>query len=114
MYLPISYESQVKSETQHLLESFITFAQNQFQTFIKTIRVDNELEFISMRNFFIKKVLNVNEGALLFQSHLLLEFWKCVLTATYIINSFTSPLLKNKSSLEMIYNHPPSLSHLKT
>jgi len=31
-----------KSEIQHLLESFITFAQNQFQTFIKTIRVDNE------------------------------------------------------------------------
>ena len=50
-----------KSETQHLLESFITFAQNQFQASIKTIRVDNELEFVSMRNFFSsKKVLNVN------------------------------------------------------
>ena len=44
---------------KHLLESFITFAQNQFQA-IKTIRVDNGLEFISMRNFFLKKVLNVN------------------------------------------------------
>ena len=32
-----------KSETQHLLESFITFAQNQFQASIKTIRVDNGL-----------------------------------------------------------------------
>ena len=29
-----------KSETQHFLESFITFAQNQFQTFIKTIHID--------------------------------------------------------------------------
>jgi len=44
-----------KSETQHLLESFITFAQNQFQTSIKTIRVDNGLEFISMYYFFLKK-----------------------------------------------------------
>jgi len=44
-----------KSKTQHLLESFITFAQNQFQTSIKTIRVDNELEFISIRNFFLEK-----------------------------------------------------------
>ena len=30
-----------KSETQHLLELFITFAQNQFQASIKIIRVDN-------------------------------------------------------------------------
>jgi len=52
MYLVISNH---KYETQHLLESFITFAQNQFQASIKTIRVDNGLEFISMRNFFLKK-----------------------------------------------------------
>jgi len=44
-----------KSQTQHLLESFITFAQNQFQASIQTIRVDNGLEFISMCNFFLKK-----------------------------------------------------------
>jgi len=46
-----------KSETQHLLESFITFAQNQFHASIKTIHVDNGLKFISMRNFFLKKVI---------------------------------------------------------
>jgi len=44
-----------KSETQHLLETFITFAQNQFQAYIKTIRVDKGLKFISMRNFFSQK-----------------------------------------------------------
>jgi len=86
-----------KSETQQLFESFITFAQNQFQASIKIIRVDNILKFISMRNFFLKKgiecqctclyipqqngvverkhrhILNTAR-ALLFQSHLPLEF----------------------------------------
>jgi len=46
-----------KSETQYLLGSLITFAQNQFQTSIKTIRVDNGLEFISMYDFFLKKCI---------------------------------------------------------
>ena len=59
MYLTILMNH--KSETQHLLESFVPFAQNQFQTSIKIIRVDNGLKFISMHNFFFsKKVLNVN------------------------------------------------------
>jgi len=44
-----------KSETKHLLESFITFAQNQFQAYIKAIRVDNGLKFISMYDFFSQK-----------------------------------------------------------
>jgi len=35
--------------------SFISFAQNQFQACIKTIRVDNGLEFIAMYDFFFKK-----------------------------------------------------------
>jgi len=116
-----------KSETQHLLESFITFAQNQFQASIKTIRVDNGLEFISMCNFFLKKgiqcqrtcvytpqqngvverkhrhILNT-AWTLLFQSHLPLEFWgECVLIATYIINRLPTPLLKNKSHLLRCY-----------
>jgi len=52
---------------------------------------------------------------LLFQSNLPLEFWgECVLTATYIINRLSSPLLKNKSPFELLYNQPPSLPHLKT
>jgi len=127
MYLAIS-----------LLESFITFAQNQFQASIKTIRVDNELEFISMHDFFFLKKgiecqrtcvytpqqngvverkhrhdLNTTR-ALLFQSNLPLEFWgECVLTDTYIINCLPPPLLKNESPFELLYNQPPSLSHQK-
>jgi len=53
--------------------------------------------------------------ALLFQSNLPLEFWgECVLTSTYIINRLPSPLLKNKSPFKLLYNQPPSLSHLKS
>ena len=87
-----------KFETQHLLESFIIFAQNQFQAYIKTIRVDNGLKFIYIRNFFLKKgiecqrtcvytpqqngvvkrkhrhILNTRR-TFLFQSHLPLKFW---------------------------------------
>ena len=117
-----------KSKTQHILESFITFAQNQFQISIKTIRVDNGLKFISLYDFFLKKgiecqhicvytpqqngvverkhrhVLNTAR-ALLFQSNLPLEFWgECVLTATYIFNCLLSPLLKDKSPFELLYN----------
>jgi len=124
-----------KSETQHLLESFITF--ESISGIYKTIHVDNELEFISMRNFFLKKVIECQRTcvytpqqnevvehkhrhilnttrALLFQSHLPLEFGECVLTDTYIINRLPTLLLKNKSAFEMLYNRPPSLSHLKT
>lgn len=41
-----------KSETQNLLQSFITFAHTQFHTTVKTIRVDNGSEFLSMRGYF--------------------------------------------------------------
>jgi len=37
-----------------------------------------------------------------------------VLTVTYIINRLPTPLLKNKSPFEMLYNRPPSLSQLKS
>ena len=43
---------QHKSETQNLLKYFITFARTQFHASVKTIRVDNGAEFLSMQNFF--------------------------------------------------------------
>ena len=41
-----------KFETQDLLKSFITFAKTPFQGTVKTIRVDNGSEILSMRDFF--------------------------------------------------------------
>lgn len=43
---------QYKSETQQILKSFIDFARTQFHACIKAIRVDNDSEFLSMRNLF--------------------------------------------------------------
>ena len=126
-----------KSQTTHLLESFITFAQNQFHTTIKIVCTDNGLEFLSVQTFFHRNgiefqstctytpqqnevverkhrhILNTAR-ALLFQSHMPLEFWgECALTAVHIINRLPSSLLKNKSPFELLYHRPPSLSHLR-
>lgn len=43
---------QYKSETQQILKSFIDFARTLFHACIKAIRVDNDSEFLSMRNLF--------------------------------------------------------------
>lgn len=53
--------------------------------------------------------------ALLFQSKSPLKFWgDCVLTATYLINRFPSPLLGNQIPYELLYGHPPSYFYLKS
>lgn len=126
-----------KSDSQNILKSFINFAYTQFQATVKEIRVDNGSEFMSMREFFQSHGIEyqrtcvytpqqngvverkhrhilVVARALLFHSHLPLEFWgECVLTAVYLINRLPSPLLSNKSPFELLYNKPPSFDHLR-
>jgi len=50
----------------------------------------------------------------MFQSNVPFEFWgECVLTAVYLINRIPTPLLSNKSPVEVLYNCPPSLAYLR-
>lgn len=124
-----------KSETQHILQSFITFAHTQFHTRVKAVRLDNDTEFLTMKSYFNihgiehqhtcvytlqqngvvewkhRHILTV-ACALMFQSHIPLHFWgECVLTAVYLINRLPSPLLSNKTLLRCYtIDHPFSIT----
>jgi len=126
-----------KFETQGLLKSFITFVHTQFNCQVKIIRSDNGLKFISLKPFLSthgillqnscpytpqqngvverkhRHLLNVGR-ALRFQANLPLKFWgESLLTATYLINRFPTPVLSHKSPYELLYGKSPAYSHLR-
>ena len=126
-----------KHETQGLLKYFFSAVRTQFNTNIQNIRVDNEGEFISLKDFFLKQgtiyqrtcvytpqqngvverkhrhILEV-AWALRFQAHLPLYFWgDCIYTSVYLINSLPTLLLSKKTTFEKLHNKLPSYSHMK-
>lgn len=129
-----------KSNAFDLLKAFIAMVETQFHTKVQAVRSDNALELGSTTSgsiFFSEKGIQHQIScphtpqqngvverkhnhlleiarALLFQSHLPIRFWgDCLLTATYLINRFPSPLLNHKSPYELLYGSVPSYSHLK-
>lgn len=114
-----------KSDVSEIFPSFIRLVQTQFQKTIKAIWSDNapELAFTSLlnehgilhhfscpytpqQNSVVERkhqhLLNVAR-ALLFQSNITLGYWpECILTATFLINRLSSPLLGFKSPFELL------------
>jgi hypothetical protein len=126
----------LKSETRKHLSTFIAFIENQFSTSLKCLRSDNGPEFL-MHDVFNSKgilhqrscvecpqqnglverkhqhILNVAR-ALSFQANLPKNFWHfSIQHAVHLINRIPSPLLKNKSPFNHLYNKAPTLLHLK-
>lgn len=129
-----------KSDCILHLKIFIQLIQNQFNSSIKTIRSDNDLEFINSQcaSFFQslgivyqrtcvytpqqnrvaeRKHKNLLEmaRALRFQGHIPLKFWgDYVLTATYIINRLPTKVLHVLSLYEKFHKTPLFLNHMRT
>ncbi|XP_060969595.1 uncharacterized protein LOC133036851 [Cannabis sativa] len=61
-----------------------------------------------------KHLLNVAH-ALFFQAKMPIKFWsECILTAAYLINRTPTPLLKNKTSYELLFKKQPNYHHLRS
>jgi hypothetical protein len=127
-----------KSETQGILQSFISWVKTQFNRCVKILRSDNGQEFLSMKKFFDSKgisfqssctstpqqngvverkhrhILNVGR-ALRFQANLPLTFWgESVQTACYLINRLPTPLLSYQSPYQKLHKLQPTYTHLRT
>jgi hypothetical protein len=126
----------LKSETSHLIKSFVSLIQTQFNTTIKCIRSDNGTEFL-LRDFYRQTgivhqtscvgtpqqngiverkhqhILAVTR-ALLFQAHLPKTFWAhAVSHAVHIINRLPTLFLYHKSPYQILYASLPDINFLK-
>ncbi|XP_055831024.1 uncharacterized protein LOC129900086 [Solanum dulcamara] len=129
-----------KSDTIVVMRHFFAQVHNLFSTCVKVLRTDNKTKFMStafqsmlstlglyhqttcvytpQQNGVVERkhrtILNMTR-ALRFQASVPLQFWgECVTTAVYILNRLSSKLLSYKSLFELLYQHSPSLSHIKT
>ncbi|XP_075103731.1 uncharacterized protein LOC142178299 [Nicotiana tabacum] len=130
-----------KGNALSILKAFTSMVKIHFHSNVHTFRSDNAFELggsTEAINFFgnegilhqttiphtpqqnglverkYKHLLEVAR-ALLFQSKLPLKFWEeCILTATYLINRMSSPLLLKLSPYEKLHGTPPTYEHLKS
>lgn len=133
------YTMQHKSQAASLLDTFLTYVNNQFGLTVKSIRTDNGMEFlgsccqdlfkergivhqrtcayIPQQNGVVERkhrhLIQVAR-ALLFQAGLSHKFWaEAVLTATHLINKLPSSVLNWKSPFEVLHNKTPDFNSLK-
>jgi hypothetical protein len=125
-----------KAEVAHHVQSFITMIQNQFHVTPKVVRSDNGPEFM-LSTFYAshgiihqkscvetpqqnarveikhQHILNVGR-ALLFQSKLPSSYWSyAILHVVFLINRITTPVLKNQSPFQVLYNKLPDVTSFK-
>ena len=118
------------------IQNVVTLIKNQFQTTIKCIRSNNGPEFLQ-NDFFSSKgilhqtscvytpqqngrverkhqhILNVAR-ALMFQSNIPKHFWSYAIKhVVFLINRVPSPVIKNKTPFELLYQEPPDFSMIK-
>ncbi|XP_019229990.1 PREDICTED: uncharacterized protein LOC109210960 [Nicotiana attenuata] len=135
---PVSISSCNMSKS--LLKSFLALVERQFLAKVKVIRSGNAYELGTgqeQRDFFFsqgiihqttcvgtpqqngvveRKHRHLLETcrALMFQSHAPKRYWgESLLTATYLINRFSSQVLRNKSPYRVLFGKDPDCSYLK-
>ncbi|GJY62669.1 retrovirus-related pol polyprotein from transposon TNT 1-94 [Tanacetum coccineum] len=97
--------------TYSVFKTFINFAKTQFGKDIKVVRSDNVLEFLKgslgplMNSLGIEHQTSCIEGPQ--------QNGRTVITATYLINRFTTVVLKFKTPYEVMLNSEPVYEHLR-
>ncbi|GKC18112.1 retrovirus-related pol polyprotein from transposon TNT 1-94, partial [Tanacetum coccineum] len=134
------YPLKTKTGFYSVLPIFINLAQTQCSRKIKTFQSDGGTEFVNQT---VRKILEDNGTfhrfsclytpqqngraerkhrhivetglAMLFNAHVPACYWVDAFTsATYIINRLPTPLLKNKSPFQLLFNQAPQYDNFRT
>lgn len=130
------YLLRTKAEVLKVFPEFSMMIERQYKAQVKGVCSDNapELSFTELykrndihayhsspetpeQNLVVQRkhhhILNVAR-ALMFQSHMTLEYWSdCILTTIFLISRIPSPLLKDKSPFQMLTNNKPAYNDLR-